>query len=57
MTFLAGKAPRELLLGLLFFLPDRRKIVLDRWLRGRHEFGKLVRADAVVVSFGKSGRT
>jgi hypothetical protein len=57
MTFLTGKAPRELLLGLLFFLPDHRKIALNRWLRGRHEFGKLRRADAVVVSFGKSGRT
>ena len=30
---------------------------LERWLRGRDDWRKLRRADAVVVSFGKSGRT
>ncbi|MEE9494790.1 MAG: sulfotransferase domain-containing protein [Gammaproteobacteria bacterium] len=30
---------------------------VDRWLRGKEEFRKLKLADAVIVSFGKSGRT
>ena len=30
---------------------------LERWLRGREDYRKLRIADAVVVSFGKSGRT
>ena len=30
---------------------------LERWLRGREDWRKLRLADAVVVSFGKSGRT
>ena len=30
---------------------------LERWLRGREDWRKLQLADAVVVSFGKSGRT
>jgi hypothetical protein len=41
----------------LFFLPKERKIALERWLRGRDQFKKLQRADFVIVSFGKSGRT
>ena len=51
------KATRILVLGLLFFLPREQKIRIDRWLRGREEFRKLKLADAVIVSFGKSGRT
>ncbi len=51
------KLTRFLVLGLLFFLPQERKIRIDRWLRGREEFRKLKLADCVVVSFGKSGRT
>ena len=34
-----------------------RRVALERWLRGRAEAGQLARADAVVVSFGNSGRT
>ena len=41
----------------LFFLPKERKIALERRLRGREQFNKLQRADVVIVSFGKSGRT
>ena len=48
---------RILVLKLLFFLPPERKRRLERWLRGREEFQRLRLADAVVVSFGKSGRT
>jgi hypothetical protein len=41
----------------LFFLPTDKKIRVERWLRGREQFRKLRRADLVIVSFGKSGRT
>jgi hypothetical protein len=39
------------------FLPRERTRALERWLRGREDWRKLRLADAVVVSFGKSGRT
>jgi hypothetical protein len=39
------------------FLAQDRQIALERWLRGREQCQKLAAADAVVVSFGKSGRT
>ena len=48
---------RELALLLLFFLPEARKIKIERWLRGREELRKLKAADCVIVSYGKSGRT
>jgi hypothetical protein len=35
---------------------DRRRR-LERWLRGREQVAKLRRADAVIVSYGKAGRT
>ena len=38
-------------------LPKERTRRLERWLRGREDFRKLQLCDAVVVSFGKSGRT
>lgn len=50
-------ALRHGLMSALFFLPPARKIRLDRRLRGREENRKLGLADAVIVSFGKSGRT
>ena len=39
------------------FLGQERNRRLERWLRGREDWRKLRLADAVVVSFGKSGRT
>ena len=48
---------REATLLALFFLPQEKKIRLERWLRGREEFRRLQQADCVIVSFGKSGRT
>ncbi len=51
------KVSRFLILGLCFWMPAERKIRLERRLRGREEFYELKRADCVVVSFGKSGRT
>jgi hypothetical protein len=51
------KARRKTLLALLFFLPEARRIRIERWLRGRDETRRLAKADLVVVSYGKSGRT
>ena len=51
------KLRRELVMLLLFFLPKERKRTVERRLRGREEYRRLSRADCVVVSFGKSGRT
>lgn len=48
---------RELVVFLLFFLPRRRRISIDRWLRGREELRKVQRADYILMSWGKSGRT
>jgi hypothetical protein len=38
-------------------LPEQRNVALERWLRGYEEAKKLEKADAVIASFGKSGRT
>jgi hypothetical protein len=51
------KLSRETALALLFFLPRAKKHALQRWLRGREQYKTLQKADCVVVSFGKSGRT
>ena len=48
---------RQVVLALAFFLPAERKVRLERWLRGREEARKLGLADAVIVSYGKAGRT
>ncbi|GAB6067265.1 sulfotransferase domain-containing protein [Methylothermus subterraneus] len=39
------------------FLSKPRQIALERYLRGREEARKLALCDAVIVSYGKSGRT
>jgi len=51
------KLSRILALRAVFFLPEQKKIAIDRRLRGREELRKLKKADCVIVSFGKSGRT
>ena len=51
------KASRIIVLGSVFFLPEKKKIEIERRMRGREELRKLKQADAVIVSFGKSGRT
>ena len=51
------KLTRTLVLGAVFFLPEHKRIALDRRLRGREEFRKLEKADCVIISYGKSGRT
>lgn len=57
MGSIAKTLTRLVVLRPLFFLPQPKKIALERWLRGREQFHKLQRADVVAVSFGKSGRT
>ena len=52
-----AKFTRLLVRGAVFFLPEHKKIAIDRRLRGREEFRKLQQADCVIVSYGKSGRT
>jgi Sulfotransferase domain len=51
------KLLRFLMLCSIFFLPVERKIAVERRWRGREQLAKLRRADCVIVSFGKSGRT
>ena len=51
------KLTRLVALKPLFFLPMEERIRAERRLRGREQATKLARADCVVVSFGKSGRT
>lgn len=48
---------RHVVLALAFWMPAERRIRLERWLRGREEARKLGLADAVIVSYGKAGRT
>ncbi len=55
--FVWKRIRRELLVQGSFFLPPQRRIALERWHRGLEEWRRLQQADAVVVSYGKSGRT
>ena len=48
---------RHIISLLCFWLPAERRKKIERWLRGREEFGKLQRSDWVLMSWGKSGRT
>jgi hypothetical protein len=57
MHVIVKRLTRWVVLGVLFALPEEKKVRVDRWLRGREEFRKLRLADCVVVSYGKSGRT
>ena len=40
-----------------FYLPESEKLIRERRIRGREQFKSLNKADYVIVSFGKSGRT
>ena len=59
MSFLIRKPQKVLRRALrrLPILPMERRLSMERWLRGREEFGQLRDADVAVVSFGKAGRT
>ena len=47
----------KLVRGLLFFLPQQKRLAIERWLRGWNDYHHLRQANCVIVSFGKSGRT
>ena len=51
------KVRRRLAVLLATPLGPRRRRSLERWLRGREQVAKLRRADVVIVSYGKAGRT
>lgn len=51
------KFSRFLVRKSVFFLPEARQIAIERRHRGREQVSKLRRADCVIVSHGKSGRT
>ena len=51
------KKKRERLVSMLFFLSNSRKLAADRWLRGRKEFKEIRKADYVIISPPKAGRT
>ena len=53
----SSKTFRRILPSILFFIPQEKTIAMDRWLRGRKEYQKLKKADCVIVSYPKSGRT
>lgn len=57
MAALWKKLKRRLVLLAACFLPEERRRALERWFRGREELRRLRRADCVVVSYGKAGRT
>lgn len=48
---------RHIVLIACFWLPAASRKKLERWLRGREEYKQLGKADWVLVSWGKSGRT
>jgi len=48
---------REILVRATFFLPAETRRRIERLHRGWEEYRRLRRADVVVVSYGKSGRT
>ena len=51
------KLTRAIVLAAVFFLPQERKRIIERKMRGHEEHRKLGLADWVLVSWGKSGRT
>ena len=57
MAELIREAVRYTVLGATAVLPFEKRKAIDRWMRGREEYRKLQRADWVLVSWGKSGRT
>ena len=48
---------RELFLSVAFWMSPERKHRVERLMRGKEELRRLRIADAVIVSYGKSGRT
>jgi len=52
-----NKLKRRLILSALFFLSVEKRAAVSCWLRGRQEMKKLRKADCVMVTCPKSGRT
>ena len=50
-------AARYAVVGACLWLPQDRQKSIERWLRGREEFVRTRKADFILMSFGKSGRT
>ena len=50
-------AARYAVVGACLWLPQDRQKAIERWLRGREEFVRTRKADFILMSFGKSGRT
>jgi len=50
-------AARYAVVGACLWLPQERQKSIERWLRGRGEFVKIRKADYILMSYGKSGRT
>jgi len=57
MQSVQKKLTRGVVKAATFWLPAGRRRQIERWVRGHEQQAKLRRADVVVVSFGKSGRT
>ncbi len=51
------KLTRRLVRGALFFTSGSVRDSAERWMRGRQELANIQRADCVIVSYSKSGRT
>jgi hypothetical protein len=52
-----NKLKRRIILLALSFLPLEKQATVSRWLRGRQELKKLRKADCVIITCPKSGRT
>ncbi len=57
MHIVAKRLTKGMVRSVSVFLPEDRKHDLERWRRGREDFWKYKRCDAVFASYGKSGRT
>jgi alcohol sulfotransferase len=57
LQILWKKTNRLLLRARMLFASDAEKVRAERRLRGRQQYNTLQKADIVLVSFGKSGRT
>jgi hypothetical protein len=51
------KFHRFIVMKSVFFLPEEKRIQVERRHRGREQLGKLRRADCTFASYGNSGRT
>ncbi len=57
MQGVSREALGQRLEAMLLLLPRKHHKAIGRWVRGREEYRKLQRADHILMSWGKSGRT